>query len=44
MNDQYLNPITDFGLRELFGSKPKKDLVQDFLNELIKELQSCPQH
>ena len=37
MKDRYLNPFTDFGFKKLFGSEPNKDLLLDFLNELIKE-------
>ena len=37
MQDRYLNPFTDFGFEKLFGSEPNKDLLLDFLNELIKE-------
>jgi predicted transposase/invertase (TIGR01784 family) len=37
MQDRYLNPFTDFGFKKLFGSEPNKDLLLDFLNELIKE-------
>jgi predicted transposase/invertase (TIGR01784 family) len=37
MKDRYINPFTDFGFKRLFGSEPNKDLLIDFLNELIKE-------
>ncbi len=37
MKERYLNPFTDFGFKKLFGSEPNKDLLIDFLNELIKE-------
>ena len=37
MQERYLNPFTDFGFKKLFGSEPNKDLLLDFLNELIKE-------
>jgi predicted transposase/invertase (TIGR01784 family) len=37
MKDRYINPFTDFGFKKLFGSEPNKDLLIDFLNELIKE-------
>ena len=37
MRDRYINPFTDFGFKRLFGSEPNKDLLIDFLNELIKE-------
>ncbi len=37
MKDRYVNPFTDFGFKKLFGSEPNKDLLLDFLNELIRE-------
>ncbi len=37
VKDRYINPFTDFGFKKLFGSEPNKDLLIDFLNELIKE-------
>ena len=33
--DKYINPFTDFGFKKLFGSEMNKDLLMDFLNELI---------
>ncbi len=30
--DKYINPLTDFGFKKLFGSEPNKDLLIDFLN------------
>jgi predicted transposase/invertase (TIGR01784 family) len=35
--DRYLNPFTDFGFKKLFGIEPNKDLLIDFLNQLIKD-------
>ncbi len=35
--DKYINPFTDFGFKKLFGTEANKDLLIDFLNELIKE-------
>ncbi len=32
-----LNPLTDFGLKKLFGSEPNKDLLIDFLNQILPE-------
>ncbi|MFM8448639.1 MAG: Rpn family recombination-promoting nuclease/putative transposase [Haliscomenobacter sp.] len=46
--DKYINPFTDFGFKKLFGSEPNKDLLIDFLNEVlpakhrIKELSYSP--
>jgi len=37
MNDKYINFFTDFGFKKLFGSEPNKDLLIDFLNELLKD-------
>jgi predicted transposase/invertase (TIGR01784 family) len=37
IKDKYINPYTDFGFKRLFGSENNKDLLIDFLNELIKE-------
>ncbi|MCB2261654.1 MAG: Rpn family recombination-promoting nuclease/putative transposase [Candidatus Thiosymbion ectosymbiont of Robbea hypermnestra] len=34
--DKYLNPFTDFGFKKLFGIAPNKDLLIDFLNELLR--------
>ena len=34
---RYINPFTDFGFKKLFGSEPNKDLLIDFLNELLPE-------
>lgn len=35
----YLNPFTDFGFKKLFGEEYNKDLLIDFLNQLLKEEQ-----
>ena len=32
---KYLNPFTDFGFKKLFGSEPNKDLLINFLNQLL---------
>lgn len=37
--DRYVNFFTDYGFKRLFGEEPNKDLLQDFLNELLKEEQ-----
>ena len=36
---RYINPFTDFGFKTLFGEEPNKDLLLDFLNELLKDEQ-----
>ncbi|MFV0553951.1 MAG: PD-(D/E)XK nuclease family transposase, partial [Mangrovibacterium sp.] len=35
--DVYINPFTDFGFKKLFGEEPNKNLLMDFLNELLRE-------
>ncbi|OFX28022.1 MAG: hypothetical protein A2033_14615 [Bacteroidetes bacterium GWA2_31_9] len=37
--EKYINPFTDYGFKRLFGDEPNKDLLIDFLNELLKEEQ-----
>lgn len=32
---KYINPYTDFGFKKLFGTEANKDLLIDFLNELV---------
>jgi hypothetical protein len=32
---KYINPFTDFGFKKLFGTEPNKDLLIDFLNEVM---------
>lgn len=32
---RYLNPYTDFGFKKLFGEEANKDLLADFLNQLL---------
>ena len=34
--EKYINPFTDYGFKKLFGEEPNKDLLLDFLNELLK--------
>jgi predicted transposase/invertase (TIGR01784 family) len=33
--DKYINPLTDFGFKKLFGSEPNKSLLIDFLNQIL---------
>ncbi len=35
LQEKYINPFTDFGFKKLFGTEPNKDLLIDFLNEVI---------
>jgi predicted transposase/invertase (TIGR01784 family) len=34
---RYINPYTDYGFKRLFGEEPSKDMLLDFLNELLRE-------
>ena len=36
-SEKYINPFTDYGFKRLFGEEPNKDLLLDFLNELLKD-------
>lgn len=35
LKDRYVNPLTDFGFKKLFGIEPNKGLLIDFLNQLL---------
>ncbi len=35
LQDKYINPFTDFGFKKLFGSELNKDLLIDFLNQVL---------
>ena len=37
MEARYLNPLTDFGFHKIFGTESNKNLLIDFLNQIIKE-------
>ncbi len=37
MKEKYINPFTDFGFKKLFGEEANKDLLIDFLNELLED-------
>lgn len=34
---KYVNPLTDFGFKKLFGEEPNKDILIAFLNEVLPE-------
>jgi predicted transposase/invertase (TIGR01784 family) len=34
---KYINPFTDFGFKKLFGEEANKDLLIDFLNQILDE-------
>ena len=36
-SEKYINPLTDFGFKKLFGEEVNKELLIDFLNELLPE-------
>lgn len=35
LQEKYINPLTDFGFKRIFGTEPNKQLVIDFLNTLL---------
>jgi predicted transposase/invertase (TIGR01784 family) len=35
MSEKYVNPFTDFGFKKIFGEEANKELLIDFLNELL---------
>jgi len=37
LTEKYINPFTDFGFKKLFGEELNKDLLLDFLNEVLRE-------
>ena len=37
VESRYLHPLTDFGFHRLFGTESCKELLIDFLNEVIKD-------
>ena len=37
LQDKYVNPLTDFGFKKLFGSESNKILLIDFLNHILPE-------
>jgi predicted transposase/invertase (TIGR01784 family) len=37
MKERYINPFTDFGFKKIFGEEANKDLLIDFLNELLHQ-------
>ncbi len=39
IKEKYINPFTDYGFKRLFGEEPSKELLLDFLNELLKSEQ-----
>ena len=37
VTDRYINPLTDFGFKRIFGTEPNKALLIDFLNVVLPE-------
>ncbi|MCI5123291.1 MAG: hypothetical protein D3925_02135, partial [Candidatus Electrothrix sp. AR5] len=37
--ERYINLFTDYGFKKIFGEEPNKNLLLDFLKELLKEEQ-----
>ena len=37
LTDKYVNPLTDFGFKKLFGTEPNKILLIDFLNQILPQ-------
>ena len=37
LKDKYINPLTDFGFKKLFGTEPNKVLLIDFLNQILPD-------
>lgn len=37
LQDKYINLLTDFGFKRIFGTEPNKQLLIDFLNTLLPE-------
>ncbi len=37
MKERYINPLTDFGFKKLFGTEPNKVLLIDFLNQILPD-------
>jgi len=35
LQERYVNLLTDFGFKRVFGSEPNKQLLIDFLNTLL---------
>jgi len=35
--EKYINPLTDFGFKKLFGTELNKDLLIDFLNQILPD-------
>ncbi|WP_291723017.1 PD-(D/E)XK nuclease family transposase [Bernardetia sp.] len=38
--DKYINLFTDYGFKKVFGEEPNKDLLIDFLNQLLQDTEN----
>ena len=41
---KYINPFTDFGFKRIFGEEDNKDILVDFLNEVLAPQDVVLQH
>ena len=39
LQEKYVNPFTDFGFKRIFGEEYNKDILLDFLNQLLKPIE-----
>jgi predicted transposase/invertase (TIGR01784 family) len=37
LKDRYIDPLTDFGFKRIFGTEPNKPILKNFLNVLLPE-------
>jgi hypothetical protein len=37
LTDRYINPLTDFGFKRIFGTELNKNLLIDFLNVILPD-------
>ncbi|MGB3548375.1 MAG: PD-(D/E)XK nuclease family transposase, partial [Saprospiraceae bacterium] len=35
LNGTYANPLTDYGFKKIFGEEPNKDILIEFLNDIL---------
>jgi predicted transposase/invertase (TIGR01784 family) len=38
--EKYISPFTDFGFKKLFGEEANQDILIDFLNQLLLDIQA----
>ncbi|NJN22782.1 MAG: hypothetical protein HC812_18420, partial [Leptolyngbya sp. RL_3_1] len=44
LQERYINLLTDFGFKRVFGTEPNKQLLIDFLNTLLPEPHHMPDY